>query len=88
MSDQSAAAPNHQRNHIDAIRFDHGTLAPRTDVERSEECFVGVDTSGRPVGNIQLFKDGTAGYWREPGEKALHATSWEEAFRRLRAMRA
>jgi len=83
MTDQQA--PNFLRNHIDAIRFDHGTLAPRTDIERSEECYVGVDTAGRPVGRIQRFKDGSSCYWRDPGEKAVAAPTWEEAFKRLRA---
>ncbi len=58
----------------------HGVkLLPRDDVRPEEGCFYAVTETGTRIGYVQVFKDGTAGYWRRVGEQAKLAASPEMA---------
>jgi hypothetical protein len=58
-------------------------MAPRTDVSDSENCFAILHTNGRVLGRMQVFKDGSVGFWREEGAQANLAADPEVALDRL-----
>lgn len=53
----------------------------RTDVGPSERCYV--VTTGVHTGYIQVFPDGSAGYWKKLGEVAKPAVSFEDALTKV-----
>jgi hypothetical protein len=61
-------------------------LAPRTDIPDSERCYVAIHPGDheRPIrGFIQVFKNGSVGYWLEPMQQAKDAATMEVAMARL-----
>ena len=58
-------------------------MAPRTDVPDSDNCFAILHTKGRELGRMQVFQDGSVGWWREEGEQARLAADAEVALTRL-----
>lgn len=60
-------------------------MAPRTDIADSENCFAIVHTKGRVIGRMQVFTDGTVGYWRDDAEQARLAADPDAALTRLMA---
>lgn len=63
----------------------HALLAPRTDVPDAARCFAVLHPHNPTIvlGRVQIFSDGTAGYWREDGEQAKLVATVEVAVRRL-----
>ena len=58
-------------------------MARRTDVPHSE-CYVSLSHDGKELrGFVQVFPDGSAGYWKVECEQATAAPSLVEAIRKL-----
>ena len=59
-------------------------LVPRTDVPDSERCFAVLHPNdNRALGRVQVFKDGSAGYWIDEEEQAKPAATLDMAVKRL-----
>jgi hypothetical protein len=74
----------------DASAVEHvpgGYLQIRKDIAPSERCFVAIDEDKKPLGFLQIYANGTSGYWREAKQQAQPAQSSDEALRRLLAAR-
>ena len=59
-------------------------LLPRPDIRDEENCYTCVAPGTHEVyGFVQVFRDGSAGYWRNRGDQALRANNETEACRAL-----
>lgn len=59
-------------------------LVPREDIRPEEQCFWAVTEEGKRIGRIQIFKDGSAGYWTHHCEQAKPAATPQIAYDILR----
>ena len=65
-----------------------GHLRRRDEISFPEGSFVSFDDEKKPIGFIQIFPNGTAGYWSERGDRAQEARDRWEAHSRLFVARA
>ena len=66
-----------------SVRPNGGMIAQRTDLPDNEGFFVVLDRTKQIAGCIQVFKDGTACYWRDENEQATPAKHLPEAYERI-----
>lgn len=58
-------------------------LLPRNDIRPEEGCFICYSDNDKKLGYVQVFKDGTCGYWTTLMEPAKPAATPEIAMQIL-----
>ncbi len=67
-----------------AVKQSHGVfIAPRTDIPNAEGSFAVLHEGKTLRGFVQVFKDGSAGYWKDYGQQATVAPNLKAALDKL-----